>query len=101
MEAKLKSLLLDPVLRTKEIRSEKYGELIDKVTDVFECMMTLQFQESQIIRTPKFREAARTVAVNNLTECRKMCASRNKSPDVLERVAYLCLVLERFIALLI
>lgn len=93
----VKKLVMDPVL--DKIRGENYGAFIDRVTDVFEYMI-VHFEESQRIWTPNFREVAHTTAYGNLQECRKMCVLRNKSPEVLERIAYLCLVLERFLSLM-
>lgn len=93
----VKKLIMDPVLG--EIQNKNYAAFIDRVTDVFEYMV-VHFKESQRIWTPNFREVARTTARDNLHECRKICILRNKPPEVLERIAYLCLVLERFISLL-
>lgn len=94
----IKTLMEDPVL-AEESRDENYAAFIDRVTDVFEYMV-VHFKESQCFLTPNFREVVRTTASGNLQACRKMCVLRNKSPDVLERIAYLCLVFERFLSLL-
>lgn len=93
----IKTLIMDPLL--DEMRSVNYAAFIDRVTDVFEYMV-VHFKESQRIFTPNFREVARTTACDNLRECKKICVLRNKPPEVLERIAYLCLVLERFLSLL-
>jgi hypothetical protein len=95
--AHIKSIVFDRDMI--EAKKNDFARFIDKVTDVFEYMVE-HFDESKRFYTQNFRTTAYTTANGNLTECRNMIRLKNKDPCVLERVAYLCLVLERFLFLL-
>ncbi len=93
----IRTLIFDPNLA--EMRKTNFANFIDRVTDVFEYMID-HFEESKNFLTPNFRETSCAIAMSNLGECKNICMHRNKPPEVLERVAYLSYVLERFLSLL-
>lgn len=94
--AYIKEVISDPSL--PELKKTNFVGFIDRVTDVFEYMVE-HFIESQSFVTPAFRQVASKTADDNLRESRKMIALKNNPPHVLERLVYLCLVLERFLFL--
>lgn len=95
--AHIKSIIYDPDIN--QIRTTNFAAFLDKVTDVFEYMVT-NLDRSRRFLTPNFRQIAIKTASDNLHECRKKILLKNEQdPRVVERLLYLCLVLERFLLL--
>lgn len=95
--AHIKSIVLNPDMNG--LRAKNFAAFLDKVTDVFEYMIT-HLDRSRRFLTPNFRQVAIKTASDNLHECRKKILLKNEQdPRVVERLLYLCLVLEQFLLL--